>query len=252
MELLREGAKCLGLNLSAKHLAAFELYYRELAAWNRRFNLTAIIGYEEVQCRHFLDSLSCILAFPHRDGSEVIPDTVPLQLAAHPLWCLDVGSGAGFPGLPLKIILPEIKITLVEATAKKVAFLKHMVEVLGLKNIEVLHARAEDVGHMAEHRERYDIVLARAVADLSVLAEYCLPFCHLGGRMVAQKGEDAQQETELAQTAFAILGGKLMTIKPVQLPGLASPRYLVIVRKAARTPENYPRRAGIPSKRPLR
>lgn len=251
MELLREGAKTLGLTLGPKHLAAFETYYQELESWNRRFNLTAITGYEEIQYKHFLDSLSCLLALPQEHKSGAIPDTVPLQLGSRQLWCLDVGSGAGFPGLPVKIMLPEAKMTLVEATGKKVTFLRHMVDVLALKDVEVLHARAEDVGHMPQHRECYDLVTARAVAHLSVLAEYCLPLCRLGGRVVAQKGEDAQDETSAAQRAFAELGGALLDIKSVPLPGAQGQHYLVVLDKVAKTPAGYPRRAGMPSKRPL-
>ena len=251
MELLRESAKSLGLVLGSKHLASFELYYRELAAWNQRFNLTAITGYKEVQCGHFLDSLTCILALPQGDSPKAIPDTVPLQRRSRPLWCLDVGSGAGFPGLPLKIMLPEIKLTLVEATGKKADFLRHMIEALALDDVQVLHARAEDVGHVPEHRERYDLVVARAVAHLCVLAEYCLPFCRIGGRMVVQKGVDAEEETRAANRAFEVLGGSSAQIKPVDLPGLRSGRYLVVVDKVSRTPDAHPRRAGVPSKRPL-
>ncbi len=252
MELLREGAKTLGLTLGPKHLAAFETYYQELESWNRRFNLTAITGYEEVQRKHFLDSLSCLLALPQEQRKGTVPDTVPLQLGSRRLWCLDVGSGAGFPGLPIKIMLPEAKMTLVEATGKKVTFLRHMAEALALEDVEVLHARAEDVGQMPEHRECYDLVTARAVAHLAVLAEYCLPLCRLGGRMVAQKGEDSQAEASAAQRAFAELGGALVDIKPVLLPGAQGSHYLVVLDKVAKTPAGYPRRAGMPSKKPLR
>lgn len=251
MELLREGAKSLGLILSPTHLAAFERYYRELASWNQRFNLTTITGYDQVQCRHFLDSLSCVLALPPGDEEARVPDAVPLQRLSRPLWCVDVGSGAGFPGLPLKIVLPQAKMTLVEATGKKVAFLRHMVRVLQLDDVEVLHARAEEVGHMPEHRERYDFVVARAVAHLCVLAEYCLPLCRVGARVVAQKGEDAQEEASAAEPALRLLRGTLRDIKPVTVPGLPSGRHLVVVGKVAKGPDAYPRRPGVPSKRPL-
>ena len=251
MDLLREAAKGLGLTLSARHLAAFELYYHELETWNQRFNLTAITGYEEVQRKHFLDSLSCILALPQRGGAGPIPDTAPLQLDARPLWCLDVGSGAGFPGIPLKLLLPDAKMTLVEATGKKAGFLRHMVEALNLENVEVLNARAEDVGHLPEHREQYDWVLARAVSNLSVLAEYCLPLCRVGGRMVAEKGSDVAEEAAQAQRAFDILGGALVEIKPVTLPELRAGNHLVVVDKVRKTPADYPRRAGLPAKKPL-
>ena len=251
MELLRSGARALGLYLDARHLEMFERYYRELSSWNQRFNLTAITRYEDIQIKHFLDSLSCLLALPSSDRDGPIPNTVPLQSDSAELWCLDVGSGAGMPGLPLKIMLPGARMTLVEATGKKVAFLRHVVNVLGLEGVEVLHARVEDVGRTPEHRERYDLVLARAVAHLQVLAEYCLPLCRLGGRMIAPKGEDAVEEARASRRAMTVLGGSLVEIKPVALQGLDSKRYLVVVDKARRTPDAYPRRAGVPSRRPL-
>jgi 16S rRNA (guanine527-N7)-methyltransferase len=250
MEILQAGAQHLGLSLTARHLALFETYYRELSAWNERMNLTAITAYEEVQRRHFVDSLTCLLAISH-DGQSEVPNTVPLQVRTRPLWLLDVGSGAGFPGLPLKIMLPEAKVTLVEATQKKVRFLEHMVQLLGLKDVEVLNARAEDAGRLEQHRERYDVVVARAVAHLAVLAEYCLPLCRVGGRMIAPKGEDARQEAEESAQALMTLGGELVAIKPVVLPDFPEERYLIVVGKRARTPNAYPRRAGVPSKNPL-
>ena len=263
MRLLQEGARNIGLTLSSRHVALFEAFYRELTSWSERFNLTAIRGYEEVQRKHFLDSLNCLLALPRGGANETIPNAVPLQLESRSIWCMDVGSGAGFPGLPLKIMLPEAKMTLIEAASKKVAFLKYVTNVLGLENVEILHARAEDVAHMPEHRERYDLVVSRAVAHLTVLCEYCLPFCRICGRMIAPKGEDAEQEAQEAQKAIELLGGRLVTVKPVSLPSAPSSpdeggahgdetrHYLVAVDKVTRTPDRYPRRVGIPSKRPL-
>ena len=251
MELLRAGARALGLNLSPGHLELFELYYRELSVWNQRFNLTAITRYEDVQVKHFLDSLSCLLALSPWNPGKLVPDTVPLHLDSHSLWCLDVGSGAGLPGIPIKIMLPDAHMTLIEATRKKADFLRHMVEILSLQNVEVIHARAEHVAHLPEHRERYDVVLARAVAHLRILAEYCLPFCRPGGRLIAPKGEDAADEAEESGVALQSLGGALLEVKSLVLPGLAPERYLIVVDKVGRTPEAYPRRPGIPSKRPL-
>ena len=251
MEILRAGAQSLGLTLSSRHLAQFETYYHELASWNERFNLTAITACDEVQRRHFVDSLSCLLAMGSTDQPE-IPNTMPLQTKARPLRLADVGSGAGFPGLALKIMLPEAEVTLIEATQKKVRFLEHMIQTLGFDQIEVLPQRAEDVGQSAVHREHYDVVLARAVAHLAVLAEYCLPLCRPGGRMIAPKGEDAESEAEESAQAIALLGGRLVGIKPVQIADIHSDRYLVVIDKDTRTPAAYPRRAGIPSKRPLR
>lgn len=252
MEILRQGARALGLSLGPQHLAKFETYYRELTIWNQRFNLTAITGYQEVQRRHFLDSLCCLLAFPQPNGGDAIPDTVPVQRGGLGLRCLDVGTGAGFPGLPLKILLPDMRLTLLESVGKKVTFLRHMVRTLQLTGVEVIQGRAEEVAHLAEHRECYDVVLARAVAHLAVLGEYCLPFCRLGGRLIAPKGEDAEQEAQDAQPALALLGGRLVATKRLALPDLGdSAHYLVVVDKVARTPDGYPRRTGIPAKRPL-
>ncbi|NLG26574.1 MAG: 16S rRNA (guanine(527)-N(7))-methyltransferase RsmG [Chloroflexi bacterium] len=252
MELLREGAKGLGLVLDAGHLSAFERYYRELEDWNQRLNLTSVTGYAEVQHKHFLDSLTCLLALPQPRVSGDIPDTMPLQRPGGPLRVVDVGSGAGFPGLPLKIMLPEVRLTLIEATGKKTAFLQHIVAVLELADVQVLNARVEDVAHQPEHREQYDLVVARAVARLAVLAEYCLPLCRPGGRMVAQKGESAAEEAEEAARAIGLLGGAEACIKSVALPGVWRDHHLVVVDKVARTPEGYPRRVGVPAKRPLR
>jgi 16S rRNA (guanine527-N7)-methyltransferase len=251
LEILRNGAQDLGLTLSPRHLALFEIYYRELESWNQRFNLTAVTGYDEVQRRHFLDSLTCLLAFPGSASESVVPDTMPVQRQADDLRCADVGAGAGFPGLPIKLILPEIRMTLIEATGKKVTFLRHMVSTLGLSQVEIVHGRAEEVGHAPQHREQYDLVLARAVAHLAALVELCLPLCRVGGRVIAPKGEDGPSEVDSAAPAISTLGGRLTALKQVALPDLPGQRYLVVIDKVAPTPARYPRRAGIPAKRPL-
>ena len=164
---------------------------------------------------------------------------------------MDVGTGAGFPGIPLKIIYPTMHVTLVESVGKKAMFCQHLVQTLGLENLEVIHARAEDVGQMPAHRESYDWAVARAVANLSILSEYLLPLVKLGGTMLAQKGESAPVEAQSAEKAMKILGGKLKQLIPVHLPGVADDRYLVLVDKVAATPPKYPRKAGIPMKTPL-
>ena len=251
MELLVQGARALGLSLGPRHLGQFETYYRELTQWNQRFNLTAITGYQDVQTRHFVDSLSCLLAFFHDDAEGALPDRVPVQRDTRPLRLLDVGSGAGFPGLPLKIMRPDLRVTLLEATGKKVTFLQQMVNCLELSGVDVIKGRAEDLAHEPEHREAYDLVVARAVARMRVLSEYCLPFCRLGGRMVAQKGEGAAEETGEAESALDVLAGRLATIKHLALPGLGDERYLIVIAKVGHTPKDYPRRAGVPAKRPL-
>lgn len=237
MERLLKGAQqLLGLELTPRQRQAFHLYYQELVTWNARFNLTAITDAEGVQIRHFLDSLSCLLAI--RD-------------VGHGQNLIDVGSGAGFPGLPLKIVYPTLRLTLLESTAKKTNFLRHVVERLELRGVTVIHARAEQTGHDALHREAYDWVVGRAVAALPTLVEYLLPLCRLGGYCLAQKGEGAASEASTAEPAISLLGGRLNRLVPVELPGLAETRHLVVIDKVARTPEKYPRRPGMPAKRPL-
>ena len=238
MERLIRGTQELGISLSEEHLTQFEIYYRELVEWNRRFNLTAITDYEGVQVRHFLDSLSCLLALPARclrAGARIV----------------DVGTGAGFPGIPLKIVCPHISLTLVEATRKKVTFLEHLIGRLGLEGVHVIHGRAEELGRQKAHRERYDWAVARAVAEMPTLVEYLLPLVRVGGAILAQKGESGPAEVHAAEEAIRILGGEVRRLVPVHLHGIAETRYLVIVDKVAATPEKYPRRPGIPSKRPL-
>jgi 16S rRNA (guanine527-N7)-methyltransferase len=164
---------------------------------------------------------------------------------------VDVGSGAGFPGLPLRIVCPALKLTLVEATAKKAEFCRHVAEGLGLRGVEVVHARAEETGQEARHRQSYDVATARAVATLPVLLEYLLPLVRMGGRVLAQKGENAPAEVQQSQRALEILGGRLRQLHVIELPGVAEARYIVEVEKTAATPAAYPRRPGIPSKRPL-
>ncbi len=210
-------------------------YERELIDWNKKFNLTAIRDSESIRTKHFLDSYSCVLAWK----------------ATPPLRLVDIGTGAGFPGIPLKIIYPNTHVTLVESVGKKAMFCQHIIRVLGLEGIEVIKSRAEDFGHKPEHRESYDWAVARAVANLNILSEYLLPLLKVGGHMLAQKGESAPAEAQSAEKAMKLLGGKLKQLIPVHLPGIPDDRYLVVVDKVAATPKNYPRKAGIPAKTPL-
>jgi len=238
MNKLIIGARELKLELTAWQLAAFDRYRRELQAWNQRMNLTAIDDDEGVLIRHFLDSLSCVLGLRQLgklNGSRLI----------------DVGTGAGFPGLPLKIVCPNFKLTLLEATGKKVDFLRHVVDQLQLPEVTVLHGRAEELGQDPAHREGYDWAVARAVAEMPVLVEYLLPLVRPGGCCLAQKGEKAPAEVNSAEKAIALLGGRLHKLLPVELHGLAETRYLVLVNKIASTPAKYPRRPGMAAKRPL-
>ena len=242
--LAAAAASLLNLSLTSAQAAAFQTYADELAEWNAKFNLTAIADPEGVQIKHFLDSLTCLIAF------RAAPVTQPS--GEQPLSIIDIGSGAGFPGLPLKIVCPAIRLTLVEATGKKVRFLEHMISRLGLSGVAAIQARAEAIGHDPAHRERYDWALARAVAELPALVEYLLPLVPRGGRCVAQKGESGPAEAHAAEKALRLLGGQLNQLIPVELPGVAETHYLVVIDKVAATPAKYPRRAGIPTKSPLR
>ncbi len=237
MELLEEGAERWGLDLTSDMVAAFQTYYEELIAWNERANLTAITDYQEVQIKHFLDSLSCLLVLA---GS-------PIDRWRH----LDIGAGAGFPGLPLKIARPQMELALLEAKKKRVQFLEHLVEKLRLPGVAVIRGRAEELGQKQGHREGYDLVLARAVATLPVLLEYALPLCRIGGIFLAQKGPDIGEELETSQVALKVLGGQMREVKGLELPHAMGRRNLVVVEKMAPTPEKYPRRPGVPAKRPL-
>ncbi len=246
MDLLaRYARELLGLELSAEQLERFQLYYDELVRRNEQINLTSVIEYEAVQIRHFLDSLT--LASPVLRGD--LPDK-PFDLARGSL--IDIGAGAGFPGLPLKILYPEMGLTLVESVGKKAVFLSEVAAKLGFQDIQVLTERAEEVGQMPEHREKYAIATGRAVAALAVLAEYCLPLVKIGGLFIAPKKGEIAAEIEAAQKAFTMLGGKIRTTPEFQLPSEEDKRKLIIVEKFSETPQNYPRRTGIPTKRPLK
>ncbi len=234
MERLVHGARQLGIFLNPKQTQQFQLYYQELVRWNERVNLTAITDYEEVQLKHFLDSLTVAL---------VLDEAKEFSL-------LDVGAGAGMPGLPLKILLPGVKLVLLDSVAKKTAFLRYLVECLGLDRVEVLTGRAEDFARQENYREGFDLVVSRAVGKLSTVAELALPFCREGGIFVALKKGQVEEEVEKALRAITILGGRLREVKRVELEGLEQ-RLLVIVDKVSPTPQLYPRRVGVAARRPL-
>ena len=232
---ISESQKYTGIPLNAQQLKAFELYESELLSWNEKFNLTAIRDAEGIRVKHFLDSLSCLTVMGNLKNERII----------------DVGTGAGFPGIPLKIVCPGIKLTLVESVGKKAGFCKHIIETLNLDNVEVLTLRAEEAGRLPHHRAQYDWSVARAVAALPILSEYLIPLLKINGHMLAQKGESAHAEAQISEKAFKLLGGELQQVTKVILPGIVEERYLVVVKKIAATAAIYPRNTGIPAKKPL-
>jgi 16S rRNA (guanine527-N7)-methyltransferase len=225
----------LGLRLSRTQLSALSLYERELVDWNTRFNLTAIRDPQEIHVKHFLDSLTCLLAFRDASIGRLV----------------DIGTGAGLPGIPIKIVYPKMQLTLVESVGKKAEFCRHVVKVLDLPGVEVVQQRAEILGQDPTYREQYDWAVARAVAVLPVLAEYLLPLVRVGGSMLAMKGESGPAEAHSADRALRVLGGHIRQLVPVTLPGVAEERYLVVIDKVAATPSGYPRKVGKPAKHPL-
>jgi 16S rRNA (guanine527-N7)-methyltransferase len=234
-ELIHEARELFNVHLTARQVMALINYERELVEWNQKFNLTAIRDVESIRIKHFLDSYSCVLAWK---GNP------PFRL-------VDIGTGAGFPGIPLKIIYPTMHVTLVESVGKKAMFCQHIVSKLGLENVDVIQARAETLGQNPGHRETYDYAVARAVANLNILSEYLLPLVKVGGTMLAQKGESGPAEAQSAEKVMKLLGGKLKQLIPVHLPGVPDDRFLVLVDKVAATPPKYPRKAGIPMKTPM-
>ncbi|MFW6105060.1 MAG: 16S rRNA (guanine(527)-N(7))-methyltransferase RsmG [Chloroflexota bacterium] len=240
MKELIEGAGKLGIKLSAGQVKQFELYYQELIEWNKKINLTAITDYSSVQVKHFLDSLTVTLALCKEEVESPHFNIV------------DIGTGAGFPGLPLKILLPQPRLVLIEPTLKKTTFLHHIIRKLELENVKVLNCRAEEAAHLPPYREQFALVLSRAVALLPTLVELTLPFCGIGGRFIAQKKGEVEQEISGAGKAIAALGGKLAQVKKIELDEFNEERYLVIIGKIYPTPNKYPRRPGIPKRRPIK
>lgn len=234
IEILTEKGKEAGLHFTEKQLEQFSKYYEMLVETNKVMNLTALTEPEDVAVKHMIDSL---LAY---DAELFKGKTLA-----------DVGTGAGFPGIPLKIYCPELKVVLIDSLGKRLKFLEQVIAELGLKNIVCEHMRAEDAGRNKKHRGRYDLVTARAVARLSVLAEYCLPLVKTGGMFIALKGSKYAEEITDGQAALKILGGRLISSEEVKLPGLDDGRAIVKITKIKETPSQYPRKAGTPEKQPL-
>ena len=234
LETLVQKGREAGLFFNERQLWQFEHYFEMLIETNKFMNLTAITDPEEVAVKHVIDSL---LVY----DQKIFPGK---SLA-------DVGTGAGFPGIPLKIYCPSLKVVLLDSLSKRLRFLENCISELGLEDISCVHLRAEDAGRNKTHREQYDIVTARAVARLAVLAEYCLPLVKVGGSVLALKGSKYKEEVEEASKAFVLLGGEIKSAVEVKLPGLDDGRAIVRIVKKRPTPANYPRKAGLPEKQPL-
>ena len=237
MELLVKGAAELDLYLTPRQVESFRVYHRELVAWNQRMNLTAIVDSEEAQLRHFVDSLTVagVLAGPVKDHGRM----------------LDVGAGAGFPGLPLKLMFPGMHLSMLDSVGKKTSFLKHLVETLELEDVDVYNGRAEDLAMRSELRESFDVVVSRGVARMRVLMEYTLPYCRVGGIVVTLKKGGIEPEVSNALHAMDVLAGRIREMRGVTVGGLDDGRALVVVDKIKPTPAKFPRRPGLPAKRPL-
>lgn len=234
----KHGLEELNITLTDEQIEQFLQYYEMLVEKNKVMNLTGITEYEEVIQKHFLDSLSLI---------RVIPD-----IASQKLTVIDLGTGAGFPGIPLKIAFPELEITLMDSLNKRILFLQEVVDALGLKKVSAVHGRAEEMSSNATHRQQYDLCVSRAVSNLAVLTEYCLPFVKKGGLFVSYKSADSDAEIQEGKKAISILGGKLTSVDKFQLPDSDLRRALVCIKKVKDTPKKYPRKAGTPAKLPLK
>lgn len=233
--VLTEACKKIGITLTDKQTEQFLTYYEYLVEKNKVMNLTAITEYEEVVLKHFVDSLSIVKAVNMGDYHKL----------------LDLGTGAGFPGIPLKIAFPDVEVVLMDSLNKRIKFLNEVIEKLELEHITAVHARAEEGARKTEHREQFDICVSRAVANLSSLAEYCLPFVKKSGIFISYKSMKIDDEIKTADKAVSILGGKIDRVEEFMLPDTEIGRSFVIIKKIKPTPGKYPRKAGLPTKEPL-
>lgn len=234
MELLRNGLNKLAIDINGSKIEQFQKYLHLLIEYNKRINLTAITEPREIVIQHFLDSASALQIAIFKPGMRI----------------LDVGSGAGFPGLPIKILAPELDVMLLDASKKRVTFLNKVLDALNLDKIAAVHGRAEDLGH-SQYREAFDIVISRAVAPLRVLCEYCIPFVRRDGFFLSYKGPGALEELKLSRNAIDILGGSFVEIRTVSVPFSEKTHNIVVIRKEKETPDRYPRSPGKPQKSPL-
>lgn len=234
-ELLLKGASALGLNLGDEEIERFNKYKELLKEWNTKINLTAITDDEEIDIKHFLDSLTPFVTGLINGNKKVI----------------DIGTGGGFPGLPLKIVNPNLNIVLLDSLNKRIKFLNEVIAALGLEKIEAIHGRAEELSIKPVYREQYDICISRAVASLDTLSEYCIPFVKVGGYFISMKGSDIDKELNLSKNAIKLLGGQLIDKKLVKIPESDIVHSLIIIQKIRETPTKYPRGSGKPKKNPL-
>lgn len=234
-EILKKAAEEYGISLSETQLRQFDRYQELLVEWNQKMNLTALTEPKDVAIKHMIDSVSVYDEKWFSEGMSVI----------------DVGTGAGFPGLPLKILCPSLKVTLLDSLNKRVKFLETVVSELGLSDIVCVHARAEEAARQKQYREKFDAVVSRAVARLPILAEYDLPFVRVGGFFAAMKGAKYEEEAEEAKKAVKLLGGGEPVLREIKLPGLEDKRGIIYIRKEKKTPSVYPRKAGTPEKNPI-
>jgi len=236
--ILIDGAQRLGINLHKEQIKKFSRYLELLVQWNQKINLTSLKTPREIIIKHFLDSISCIKIINKYIDTEGIS-------------VIDVGAGAGFPGMPIKIICPSIRLFLLEARNKKTIFLEKVTDEIDFQQVKILNGRAEIFGKGADHRERYDIAISRAVARLNVLCEYCLPLVRVGGLFIAQKGRSYKEEIVKTLKVVQLLGGELIGVENVRIPFINQERYLLVIKKIKDTPLKYPRKEGLPQKRPL-
>lgn len=234
-ENFEKGLETLGITLSERQMQQFMEYYELLVEWNKVMNLTAITEFEEVISKHFIDSLASVKVCDLEKGKKVI----------------DIGTGAGFPGIPLKIAFPDLEIVLLDSLNKRIKFLNVVIETLGLEKIKTIHGRAEDFAKQAEYREQFDLCVSRAVANLSTLSEYCLPYVKVGGQFIPYKSGKIDEELEQAQVAVKVLGGMITKVEKFQLADTDMDRSFVVIDKKKPTGKKFPRKAGLPSKEPI-